>query len=194
MPRCCSAEQMTVPSGASRRSGMRSSSSAVTVMPGPGRAISMFRADNVRDEVLSFVPGDVGSFSIGPARPRARSCRYTDPRGGGNAGTRPEIAGAVPPERRNGRWAGKWRPRVSCDRGPPPRRCPDRHRGPSYGPGTGPRQKRRAAATGRWSLGVRGRVHAETGVRSRTRIWSIRATGSAAGQLKPKPAPAAWAG
>src|SRR5262245_29517413 len=50
------------------------------------------------------------------------------------------------------------------------------------------------AATGRWSLPVVGSTQELRGSTPLTRIWSIRATGNFAGQLKPKPFPAAsWA-
>ncbi|MCW2915620.1 MAG: Microsomal epoxide hydrolase [Actinomycetia bacterium] len=47
------------------------------------------------------------------------------------------------------------------------------------------------AATGRWSLPVAGSTHELFGVTPRTRIWSNRTTGKDAGQVKPKPSPAA---
>lgn len=46
---------------------------------------------------------------------------------------------------------------------------------------------RRSAATGRWSLPVRGSTQASAGSTPRTRMWSIRAIGKRAGQENPKP-------
>ena len=47
------------------------------------------------------------------------------------------------------------------------------------------------AAIGRWSLPVAGSDQEETGSTPFTMIWSIRAIGNDAGQLNPKPLPAA---
>src|SRR4051794_23007254 len=47
------------------------------------------------------------------------------------------------------------------------------------------------AAIGRWSLAVLGSDHELSGSAPLTMIWSIRARGNAAGQLKPNPSPAA---